>query len=155
MSIPIVVPDASVLLKWVLPSEDEPHADKAPQLRSAIVDSTVHALVPPLWIYELGNTIARRFPDNAQAWLSALMKFALEEVPVSKPWLTKTLELVQLHEVTFYDAAYHALAIISGGNFITADSRYAIKTASSGSVVLVGDWRPPEPDASPSKRRKQ
>jgi hypothetical protein len=29
MSVPVVVPDASVLLKWVLPSEDEPDADKA------------------------------------------------------------------------------------------------------------------------------
>src|SRR5882757_2790285 len=134
MSIPIVVPDASVLLKWVLPSEDEPYADNALQLRSAIVDSTVYALVPPLWIYEVGNTIARRFPDHAQAWLSTLLKFALEEVPASKPWLTKTIELVQLHDVTFYDAAYHALAILNGATFVTADSRYAIKTASSGSV---------------------
>jgi predicted nucleic acid-binding protein len=84
------------------------------------------------------------------------MKFALEEVPASKPWLTKTLELVQLHDVTFYDAAYHALAIVNGGTFVTADSRYATKTASSGSVVLVGDWRPPpEPVTSPVKRRKQ
>ena len=156
MSIPIVVPGASVLLKWVLPSEDEPYADNALQLRSAIVDSNVYALVPPLWIYEVGNTIARRFPDHAQAWLSALMKFALEEAPVSKPWLTKTLEIVQLHDVTFYDAAYHALAIVNGGTFVTADSRYATKTATSGSVVLVGDWRPPpEPATSTSKRRKQ
>jgi predicted nucleic acid-binding protein len=156
MSIPIVVPDASVLLKWVLPSEDEPYADNALQLRSAIVDSTVYALVPPLWVYEVGNTKARRFPDHAQAWLSALMKFALEEVPASKSWLTKTLELVQLHDVTFYDAAYHALAIMNGGTFVTADSRYATKVASSGSVVLVGNWRPPpEPATSPGKRRKQ
>jgi predicted nucleic acid-binding protein len=156
MSIPIVVPDASVVLKWVLPSEDEPYADNALQLRSAIVDSTVYALVPPLWIYEVGNTIARRFPGHAQGWMSALTKFALEEVPASKPWLTKTLELVQVHDVTFYDAAYHALAIVNGGTFVTADSRYAAKTASSGSVLLVGDWRPPpEPATSPGKRRKQ
>jgi predicted nucleic acid-binding protein len=156
MSIPIVVPDASVLLKWVLPSEDEPDADNALQLRSAIVDSTVYALVPPLWIYEVGNTIARRFPDHAQGWLSALMKFSLEEVPASKPWLTKTIELVQLHDVTFYDAAYHALAIVNGGTFVTADSRYATKAASSGSVVLVGNWRPPPEPATPlGKRRKQ
>jgi predicted nucleic acid-binding protein len=156
MSIPIVVPDASVLLKWVLPSEDEPYADNALQLRSAIVDSNVYALVPPLWIYEVGNTVARRFPEHAQVWLAALMKFALEEVPASKPWLTKALELVQLHNVTFYDAAYHALAIVNGGTFVTADSPYVTKTASSGSVVLVGDWRPPpEPAASLGKRRKQ
>jgi predicted nucleic acid-binding protein len=143
MSIPIVVPDASVLLKWVLPSEDEPYADDALQLRSAIVDSTVYTLVRPLWIYEVGNTIARRFPDHAQAWLSLPDEVCPRRAPASKPWLTKTLELVQLRDVTLCDAPYHALAIVNGGIFVTADPRYATKTASSGSVVLVGDWRPP------------
>ena len=77
MAVPLVVPDASVLLKWVLPSEDEPDADKALQLRAAIVADTVHAIVPPLWIYEVGNTVARRFPVHAQTWLSALLRFGL------------------------------------------------------------------------------
>lgn len=62
MAVPLVVPDVSVLLKRVLPSDDEPDADKALQLRAAIVDDTVHAIMPPLWIYEVGNTVARRFP---------------------------------------------------------------------------------------------
>jgi predicted nucleic acid-binding protein len=153
MSVPLVVPDASVLLKWVLPSEDEPHADNALLLRAAILDSTVHAMIPTLWLYEVGNTVARRFPDHAQAWLSALMKFAIEEAPPSKQWLTKALELVQQHDVTFYDAAYHAVAIVNGGCFVTADSRYVNKTASSGSVVVLSDWRPPAAPAASSKRK--
>jgi hypothetical protein len=49
MPVPLVVPDASVLLKWVLPSEDEPDADKALLLRAAIQDEAVHALLPALW----------------------------------------------------------------------------------------------------------
>jgi len=48
MTVPIVIPDASVLLKWVLPSEEEPHADNALLMRSAILESTIYALVPPL-----------------------------------------------------------------------------------------------------------
>jgi predicted nucleic acid-binding protein len=150
---PLVVPDASVLLKWVLPADDEPHADNALVLRTSILNSTVQAMVPSLWVFEVGNTVARRFPDHAQGWLSALMKFALEEVPPSKPWLTKTLELVQRHDVTFYDASYHALAIINGGCFVTADSRYVNKTASSGSVVELGAWRPPAAPASHKKHK--
>lgn len=153
MSVPLVVPDASVLLKWVLPSEDEPHADNALLLRAAILDSTVHAMIPTLWLYEVGNTVARRFPDHAQAWLSALMKFAIEETLPSKQWLTKALELVQRHDVTFYDAAYHAVAIVNGGCFVTADSRYANKTAISGSVVALSDWLPPVTPTSSSKRK--
>jgi predicted nucleic acid-binding protein len=154
MAVPIVIPDASVLLKWVLPSEEEPHADNALLMRSAILDSTIYALVPPLWIYEVGNTVARRFPQQAKAWISALMKFAIEEVPASKPWLAKTLELTQKHGVTFYDASYHALAIVNGGCFVTADTRYVTKTASSGSVIALSDWRPPEEPPAQGKRTR-
>lgn len=154
MAVPIVIPDASVLLKWVLPSEEEPHADNALLMRTAILDSTIYALVPPLWIYEVGNTVARRFPQQARAWLSALMKFAIEEVPASKPWLAKALELTQKHDVTFYDASYHALAIVNGGCFVTADTRYVTKTTSSGSVIALSDWRPPEEPPARGKHKR-
>jgi len=153
MSAPLVVPDASVLLKWVLPAQEEPDADNALRLRAAILDSSVDALVPSLWLYEVGNTVARRFPDHAQAWLSALMKFAISEAPPSRVWLTKVLELVKLHGVTFYDASYHALAIVNGGSFVTADSRYVDKTRSTGSVVALSEWRPPAPPSSQRKRQ--
>jgi predicted nucleic acid-binding protein len=137
------VPDASVLLKWVLPSEDEPDADKALLLRAAIQDEAVHALLPALWLYEVGNTIARRFPTHASGWLSALMKFGLEEALPSEPWLTKILELTRRYEVSFYDAAYHALALIHKGLFVTADSRYVNRVRASGSVIALSEWEPP------------
>ncbi len=50
MPVPLVVPDASVILKWVLPSDDEPDADKALVLRDAILEEDVRALVPALWL---------------------------------------------------------------------------------------------------------
>jgi len=93
MRAPLVVPDASVLLKWVLRSEDEPDADKALLLRKAITDDIVRALVPALWLYEMGNTVAHRFPSHASAWLIAMMKFGLKEAAPSGPWLTVVLEL--------------------------------------------------------------
>jgi hypothetical protein len=63
----VVVPDASVILKWALPSCDEPDADQAVLLRNAIRDDLVRAVVPGLWLYEVGNTVARRFPTHAGA----------------------------------------------------------------------------------------
>lgn len=140
---PLVVPDASVLLKWVLPSEDEPNVDRALLLRRAIMDEAVRAMVPPLWFYEVGNTIARRFPAHASAWLTALMKFGLEEAVPSASWLATALELTRTYRVTFYDAAYHALAISRKGVFVTADVRYADQMAKDGTVIALGDWTPP------------
>ena len=148
---PLVVPDASVLLKWVLPSDDEPDADKALLLRTAILDEAVHAILPALWLYEVGNTVARRFPTHASGWLSALIKFGIEEVLPSSVWLAKTLELTSRYEVSFYDAAYHALALIHNGLFVTADTRYVNRVAESGSVIALRDWQPPR---TPSSRRR-
>jgi predicted nucleic acid-binding protein len=139
----LVVPDASVLLKWVLPSDEEPDADKALLLRAAIQEEAVHALLPTLWLYEVGNTIARRFPMHASGWLSALIKFGLEEASPSQAWLAKTLELTRRYEVSFYDAAYHALALIHKGLFVTADNRYVNRVSTLGSVMALGEWRPP------------
>ena len=143
MPIPLVVPDASVLLKWVLPSDDEPDADKALLLRAAIVDEAVRALLPALWLYEVGNTIARRFPTHASEWLSALMKFDLEEAPRSHPWLAKTLDLTRRFDVSFYDAAYHALALLHNGLFVTSDTRYVNQVSKAGSVIALSEWQLP------------
>jgi predicted nucleic acid-binding protein len=145
MPIPLVVPDASVVLKWVLPSDDEADAEKALLLRTAILEGTVKAILPGLWLYEAGNTIARRFPQHAAAWLSALAKFGLEESPPSPPWLAKTLELTGRHQVSFYDATYHALALIHNGQFVTADARYIARVSESGGIVALGEWDPPRP----------
>ena len=152
MPVPLVVPDASVLLKWVLPSDDEPDTDKALLLRAAIQDEAVHVLVPGLWLFEVGNMIARRFPTHASAWLSALMKFGLEEAWPSQPWLAKTLELTRRYEVSFYDAAYHALALTHKGLFVTADSRYVNRVTEPGSVTALSEWQPPL--TPPPRRRK-
>jgi predicted nucleic acid-binding protein len=127
----------------VLPSDEEPDADRALQLRAAIMEETVRALVPGLWLYDVANTIARRFPTVASGWLCALKKFGLEEVTPSNAWLLKTLDLTSRHDVSFYDAAYHSLALIHGGVFVTADTRYANKVKESGSVVELSEWEPP------------
>jgi predicted nucleic acid-binding protein len=155
MPIPLVVPDASVLLKWVLPSDDEPDVDRAIFLRDAILDETVRAVLPALWLYEVGNTVARRFPAQASAWLSALMKFGIEEVAPSGPWLGKALELTGRHAVTFYDAAYHSLAIVHGGVLVTADNRYVERAAESGSITALSEWQPPLIPPRRSKRQTQ
>jgi len=67
------------------------------------------------------------------------------------PWLAKTLELTSRYEVPFYDAAYHAVALIHNGLFVTADTRYVNRVTKSGSVIALSDWKPPR---TPSSRRR-
>ncbi|MDE2251506.1 MAG: type II toxin-antitoxin system VapC family toxin, partial [Gammaproteobacteria bacterium] len=118
-------------------------------VRAAVVEERVRALVPSLWIYEVGNTISRRFPTQAAQWLAALAKFGLQDAPRSDKWLTTALGLVSRFGCTFYDAAYHAVALSHNGVFVTADARYVNLAGDAGGVILLNDWR------SPTNRRRR
>jgi predicted nucleic acid-binding protein len=41
---------------------------------------------------------------------------------------------------SFYDAIYHALAILNNCYFVTADKRHFSKTSQLGNIVLLKDW---------------
>ena len=137
----IVTPDASVLLKWVLPGDDERDGDAALSLRDEAVAGTVELVVPQLWIYEVGNTLARRFPDQAGEMLASLVDFGLTEARLDARWITRTVALAVTCEVAFYDAAYHAVALSRGGVFVTADERYVRRAASAGSFSSLRGWQ--------------
>lgn len=133
----LVVPDASVLLKWVVPTVEEGR-DSAIELREAAIAGTINLVVPPLWLYEVGNTLARRFPEHASQLLEALVAFGLVEKAATKAWREKALALTRDYSVTFYDAAYHALALVERGVFVTADSEYVERARKAGAVSLLG-----------------
>ena len=106
----IVTPDASVLLKWVLPAEDEQDTDAALDLRGEAEAGTLDLVVPQLWIYEVGNTLARRFPEDAGELLASLADFRLTEAKLDARWRARAVSLSVRYGVAFYDAAYHAVA---------------------------------------------
>ena len=137
----IVTPDASVLLKWVLPGDDEQDTDAALALRDEAVAGILDLVVPQLWIYEVGNTLARRFPDDAEALLASLADFGLAEARLDSDWRKRAVSLAVTYEVAFYDAAYHAVALGLGGVFVTADERYVRRASGAGSISSLRLWQ--------------
>ena len=137
----IVTPDASVLLKWVLPGDDEQDTDAALALRDGAVAGTLDLVVPQLWVYEVGNTLARRFPDDAGDLLASLVDFGLTEARLDADWRIRAVSLSVRYGVTFYDAAYHAVALELGGVFVTADERYVRRASVAGGVSSLRLWR--------------
>jgi predicted nucleic acid-binding protein len=135
----VIVPDASVILKWVLPTEQENDSEVALELRDRAIEKKIQIIVPGLWLYEVGNTLCRLIPKRSHEILQNLIAFGLKEAPMTLPWLKKIHELTQKHAVTFYDAAYHALAIIEKGTFVTADLKYLAKTKESGHIKSLAD----------------
>jgi predicted nucleic acid-binding protein len=141
MSAPVFVPDASVLLKWVLRSDDEADTRTALALKSAWLDESCDLLLPTLWVFEVGNVLGLKQPAAAPALLQALIDLGIREEPPHE-YLSSACGLMRTHGVTFYDAAYHALAIRANGTLLTADRAYERKARRAGHVALLGDWQP-------------
>jgi len=141
MTLPVVVPDASVLLKWVLESEDEQSRDRALELREVWLAGKCSLVAPSLWAFEVGNVVGMRQPDLARDLIQILIDYRIEEEPIST-FCAAALDLMRRFKVTFYNASYHAVALSRGGQLVTADTGYCRKASAAGHVIDLAGWSP-------------
>jgi predicted nucleic acid-binding protein len=140
----IVVPDASVILKWVLEKEDESDHEQAIWLQQGLLAETIEIRLPTLWRYEVGNVLGLKKPGMAMDLMSALLAYEFEEVPLRTEYGLAVLEHMRdVKGVTFYDSAYHVLALRSKGLYVTADRAYVRLAKRKGHVALLGEWEGP------------
>ncbi|HEX5545727.1 MAG TPA: type II toxin-antitoxin system VapC family toxin [Nitrospira sp.] len=140
----IIVPDASVILKWVLEKEDEPGYSQALKLQEALLAEEVEIRMPTLWRYEVGNVLGMKKPKMAVELMSALLAYEFDEVPLGSEYALDIL--AHMHEVqgvTFYDSAYHVLALRRKGIYLTADATYLKRAKRKGHVELLDEWQRP------------
>ncbi|GJL63041.1 MAG: hypothetical protein NPIRA04_16950 [Nitrospirales bacterium] len=137
----IIVPDASVILKWVLEKGEGVEVSTALDLQSAFVAGELELQVPTLWKYEVGNVLGLKQPQLAGELMKALLDCELPEVPLTSNYCQAALKLMQeIKDVTFYDSCYHALAIQVRGVYVTADKRYLKSASRKGHISLLADW---------------
>lgn len=144
MPLPVVVPDASVLLQWTLESDDEEDRDQALTLKESWLSGACRIVVPSLWVYEVGNILGIKHPTNARELLQAVIDLELEE-KTPDTYLKNIYALTVKYKVTFYDAAYHGLAISLNAVFLTADAAYVKKSQRAGHVSSLRGWHAPTP----------
>ena len=99
----VVVPDASVLLKWALRSHDEPGRDRALALRTAWIEGACELVVPSLWPFEVGNVLGLKAPATSGALLQAMYDLGMAEESPHRD-VVAILSLMREFEVTFYAA---------------------------------------------------
>lgn len=119
---PTVVCDASVALTW-FHEEGEDEVDASRALLAAYVDGRVDLTVLDLTQYEIGNVLVRGLrldPSVASAVLSALADLCPTAAPTSAE-VALAAQLAHEHGLTFYDAAYAAVAQARGGRLATMD----------------------------------
>ena len=139
----VLVVDASVAVKWILPPEREPLAREAADLLGRYSRNEVQFIVPDLFWSECGNVFCKaarqgRFTaETAENAVADLMGLHFPTVP-SKSLLHQALLIAIDFERTLYDALYVALAIKVQGQLVTADERLANPLASRLPVKWLG-----------------
>jgi predicted nucleic acid-binding protein len=121
------VTDASVILKWVIGDESEPDQMKAMQLLSAWAAGSVTISAPILWQYEVGNFLGRELPEEAEAKMALLLNLKVRDIELTDNIYRLCFAWMKKYKVTFYDAAYLAVAYDIQATLVTADEKFVKK----------------------------
>ncbi|MBM4278437.1 MAG: type II toxin-antitoxin system VapC family toxin [Deltaproteobacteria bacterium] len=140
MEIPVIIPDASVILKWAFRSPEEQHQEKALTILNDWCEGKVHLILPKLWSFEVGNVLALKNPQNAQEIMEILIGYRFPEYETTVELCRETFKLIRQYRVTFYDAVYHGVALLNKGTMVTMDKAYYRKAVKSGHVVILEDF---------------
>ena len=76
----IIVPDASVILKWVLEKSSEPDQVQARWLQEAILTDQVEIRLPTLWRFEVANVLGLKRPVLTTELVNVSLDYDFEEV---------------------------------------------------------------------------
>lgn len=136
----IIVPDASVILKWAFASPDEEDRDKALELLNDWLSENIEIILPKLWVFEVGNILFLKNPDKAMDIMEIFIDYNFTEVDITPELCKETFNLMKKYTVTFYDGVYHALAIIKDGIFITSDEKYCRKIVDRKHILNLNNW---------------
>ncbi len=120
---PTVVSDASVALKW-FHEAGEQEVDAARALLDAYAGERIGLLVLDLTSYEIGNALLRgraaADPDTVATVLEALTDVC-PVISLDHARARLAAQIASRHGLTFYDAAYAAVAEHTGGFLATVD----------------------------------
>ncbi|MGZ3514972.1 MAG: type II toxin-antitoxin system VapC family toxin [Thermodesulfobacteriota bacterium] len=120
----MIVLDASVVLKWILGSEED--EEKAKHYQEGHIAGEEVVAVPSLFFYEIANVLSTKTKlsarDAADAF-SLIWNFDLEVFSFGLDEFLEGITLSRKHRITLYDAAYIGLARKLGCPFVTADRR--------------------------------
>ncbi len=140
MGMPIIIPDASVILKWVFRSPDEHDRDKALGLLNFWLAGKGEIVLPKLWAFEVGNVLSLKNPQLAQEVMEILIGYRFSEHETTAELCRETLKIAKQYRVTFYDAVYHAVALLRKGTLVITDKAYYRKAGQAGHVVMLEDF---------------
>jgi predicted nucleic acid-binding protein len=139
----LLVIDASVAAKWLLPAAGEPWSDEALDLVVSYARGDVRLMVPDLFWAELANILwkavrqGRLTRTTAEAGLAATRDRNLPTIP-SLEVLDQAFAIAATFDRSVYDSLYVALAVEMKAQLITADQKLAHALAAHLPVKWLG-----------------
>ena len=131
------VPDASVMLKWVLGDDQESDQDRALSLLNAWVGGEINLSAPEIWQYEVGNFLGREVPEVAMEKMKLLLDLKITSISLTSEMFRRCFEWMEINQVTFYDASYLAVAYETQSTLITADEKFFDKMGEKDNICLL------------------
>ena len=87
----------------------------------------------------MGNILGRKQPGLARELLEIYVGYQFEEERAADLF-ERIFDIMNAIDVTFYDAAYHSVALKHRGTYVSADDKYVRKALSIGYVIALKDW---------------
>jgi predicted nucleic acid-binding protein len=139
-----VVLDSCIFNKLFLQEADR---EQAINLITELTKRKYQVLVPSLFLYEVLTiaSVNNFATQKAYDLITQYQQANLELVELDQACILKAIEICETGHAksgfpSFYDASYHALAIVNNCTFITADNRHVSKTLQFGHIVLLKNW---------------
>lgn len=139
-----LVVDSSVFIKIFIEEHDSVIARK---LISQVNKSDSFIIIPSIFEYEIISAIKRSklpfeflYPIIKDQIKASFKIINLEEKIIRKAFEISNIGNIKSGFPSFYDAVYHALAIINNCDFITADKKYYDKTKNCGHICLLENY---------------
>lgn len=127
-----VVVDTSVIIKW-LNQTNEDNLEQADRLMAEAIEGKVELIAPELARYETGNVLLKSkqlVPREATISLDTAYSLPITFIPESEELARETFSIANRSNVTYYDAAFLALAKKYNAMLITENIKHQGKVAS-------------------------
>ena len=125
------------MVKW-LNSQNEDHLEQANKILQELQDGSTIFLAPELSRYEIGNALLRKKLILSQALDSLTTAYSLPVQFVSEtPQLAfETYKIANEAQITYYDAAFLALAELENAVLVTDNLKHQGKSSAIKVVAL-------------------
>ena len=132
--------DNSVILKTIIQEEGSELARKLIVLKNKY---EISILVPDIFRYEFFNKLIKGMDgEKAMEIFQELIERQVSILPLENDLIEMANKLViKYPKISFYDAAYHALAKAYDAELITADEKYYALTQKEGNIRLLRDLK--------------